>query len=193
MTEGDGVGWQEVRCQKFAPKRDEFRAGGVGGRQRDIFESGVVAIQRDVERIHRFVEEGFEMLLPEGFIGVKKAWDEGGFAQVGDGFGGAGNHEAEGIEHGNRADEKHEVDEGDECPCLGRFTSDVGKNGHGVLDFPQCGKIFSIVWKNGENFFHTVENFSGRHHGVTLSVVARVAAMSSGVVRTPSFSMRRAL
>ena len=26
--------------------------------------------------------------------------------------------------------------------------------------FPHCGNIFSIVWKNRENFFHCVENFS---------------------------------
>ena len=28
--------------------------------------------------------------------------------------------------------------------------------------FPQCGNIFSIVWKNREKVFHTVENFSRR-------------------------------
>ena len=28
--------------------------------------------------------------------------------------------------------------------------------------FPQCGKYFSIVWKNREKVFHTVENSAGR-------------------------------
>jgi hypothetical protein len=26
--------------------------------------------------------------------------------------------------------------------------------------FPHCGKMFSIVWKNPEKFFHCVENCS---------------------------------
>ncbi len=30
-----------------------------------------------------------------------------------------------------------------------------------IWSFPQCGNILSIVWKNRENLFHTVENFSG--------------------------------
>jgi hypothetical protein len=34
-----------------------------------------------------------------------------------------------------------------------------GKNG---LFFPQCGKYFSIAWKNREKVFHTVENFQIR-------------------------------
>ena len=28
--------------------------------------------------------------------------------------------------------------------------------------FPQCGKYFSIAWKNREKVFHTVENSAGR-------------------------------
>jgi len=31
-----------------------------------------------------------------------------------------------------------------------------GKNGP---VFPQCGKYFSIAWKNPKKVFHTVENF----------------------------------
>ena len=33
-----------------------------------------------------------------------------------------------------------------------------GKNGP---VFPQCGKYFSIAWKNREKVFHTVENLPG--------------------------------
>ena len=35
----------------------------------------------------------------------------------------------------------------------------LGKSGHGVgrRRFPHCGNILSIVWKNGEKFFHCVE------------------------------------
>ena len=36
-----------------------------------------------------------------------------------------------------------------------------GKNGP---VFPQCGKYFSIAWKNREKVFHTVENFMAHDH-----------------------------
>ena len=33
-------------------------------------------------------------------------------------------------------------------------------------NFPQCGNIFSIVWKNRETFFHCVEKSGPFFHGV---------------------------
>ena len=130
MAEGDGLRRQKTGREEFAPERNEFGAGSVGGREGDVLERGVVGVERDVERIHRFVEKRFEVFLPEGFVGDEKARHEDVFALVGDGFGRTRDHQAERKKHRDRAERQHRVDGRDEQPRLRRFASDGGEDGH---------------------------------------------------------------
>ena len=46
--------------------------------------------------------------------------------------------------------------------------------------FPQCGNIFSIVWKIRENVFHTVENPS---HSVSCILDSEFCILNSSYIR----------
>ena len=154
VAEGDGVLGERPRGEELAPEREQVGAGAVGRRQGDVLEGGVIGAEGDVEGIHRLVEERFEVFLPERLVGDEEAGDEHVFALVGDGLGGAGDHQAQRIQHGQGAHAQRRVDRGDQQPGFRRFPSDPGQDGHGS---GACGKHFSTAWKT---FFHSVENLA---------------------------------
>ncbi len=87
------------------------------------------------------------MFLPEGFVGDEEAGDEAGFVEVGDGLGGAGEHESEGIQHGNGAEEEKEVEGADEEAGVKGFATDFGEDGHGGSG-QKDGKQKRQIWRD---------------------------------------------
>ena len=94
-----------------------------------------------------------------------------------------------------------------ECPastsCGQRASGTDGRHvlrtaGGGRRSFPQCGKSFSIVWKNGGKFFHCVDKRGGgdQAHGgerrkVRVSRAARRPAAAVTQWREPMGGRRR--
>ena len=133
VAEGDGGGREGGVLEEAVVGGEPFGVGrGAGRGKGNGVEGGVVGAEGDVQGVEGFVEESFEVLLPEGFVGDQEAGNQAVLVEVGDGLGGAGEHEAEGVEHGDGAREEKRIEERHQKAGAEAFAADFGKEGHGA-------------------------------------------------------------